>query len=172
MNPLNKEIRDRIELFAEELAELIRQAAVESVQEALGQKTSGRTAPRKKARRAAAGRPKKKAAARKSSGRVRRSPEQLQALCSKIASYVNSHPGKGVEAIGAALGLATSEMQRPVAVLLETKKLKKKGKLRGTTYYARGASTGRKKATTLKPAKPRKAVPKKKARRQKVASAS
>ena len=142
MNSLNKEIRDRIEQFSEELAGLIRQAALESVQEALGHDGTVRGTTRKKTGKATLGRPKKKAAVvKKTAGRrTRRTPEQLAALCSKIASYVNSHPGKGVEAIGAALGLASVEMQRPVAVLLETKKLKKKGKLRGTTYYARGAS--------------------------------
>ena len=154
MPPINKEIQDRIELFAEELAELIRQAALESVQEALGEgasPTAAKPRRKKKTRRKAGKKTTRKTAAKRKDGRqARRTSEELEALSSSIASYVKSNPGQRLEQIAKALELSTAEMKRPVTLLLDAKKLTTKGQKRGTMYFARGAAGTRKKTAKKK----------------------
>ncbi|MFT5052611.1 MAG: putative HTH transcriptional regulator [Chlamydiales bacterium] len=158
MNSLDKQIRDRIHAFAEELAQLVKEAAVESVQEALGQSMPKRTTTtRKNASRG--GRPKKKAATRRKAGRrIRRSPEQIEAMSGEILAHVKANKGQRLEQIAVDLGMDTADMKRPVSLMIEAKKLSTKGQKRGTTYYAgKAKGAGRKKATNKKVTRRKKA---------------
>ncbi len=70
-------------------------------------------------------------------GRVRRSPDQLNKDMNAIVALVAKHPtGLRSEQIKQKLGLATKDVPRPIAAALEQKLLKKKGEKRSTTYYA------------------------------------
>ena len=133
-------------------------AAVESAQEALGQSSPPNRTPirKKKTSRRGPGRP-RKAAKRKTGGRIRRSAENLEKLGDTILGYVKLNQGMRLEQIAKDLNLSTAEMKRPVALLLEAKKLSTKGQRRGTTYYAgRGGSARKtKKKATRKRAKQR-----------------
>lgn len=80
--------------------------------------------------------PKPKAAA-KSGGRVRRSAEDLEAQAARILAFIKKNPSSRAEQIGAAVGLSTGEMARPIAGLLSSKQLSKKGVKRATAYSAR-----------------------------------
>jgi hypothetical protein len=146
---IDAQIRARIAEFAEELSSLVRQAAVETVQDALG----GAAAP---ARRRGPGRPRKAKAAQRKPGRrpgrprstkatkattragkrIRRSTEDLEVLAGKVLAHVKANQGHRLEEIGAALKVATKDLKRPVANLLEAKKLRTTGQKRGTKYFA------------------------------------
>lgn len=111
-------IRSRIDAFLSEVSGLVRKAALESVQEALGKK------PR------ASGRP-------RSGGRTRRSADDLAKIGARVLARVRSKQGQRLEEIGRALGRDTGELKKPIAVLLAARKLKTKGRKRGTKYFAR-----------------------------------
>ena len=69
--------------------------------------------------------------------RIRRSADTLDQQAKSILGYVKKNPAQRAEQIGAALGLATSEMALPIAKLLKEKQLQKKGVKRATAYSAK-----------------------------------
>lgn len=133
---LEQQIRSRIEAFVDELATLVREAALESVQAALGSAPArGPGRPRKTAAPVGGGAIRRRAPRR---GRgAKRSAEQLDALAAKFLAYVKSNPGNTIERIGKAISIDTKELKLPVAKLLADKKLKTTGQRRGTKYHAR-----------------------------------
>jgi hypothetical protein len=128
---LQAELKTTIDSFIEELSATVRRAALASVQAALGDSTPARRGP---------DRPKMKfrVGGQAKAPIGKRSPEQVQAMAAKIASYVHSNPGKRLEQIASGLGTSTHELRFPVRKLLATKTLTKKGQKRGTTYFAGG----------------------------------
>jgi hypothetical protein len=162
MPTIDAEIRSKTAAFADDIAALVRRAALEAVQTALG--TTGAVAPVVTARR---GRPSRRAAqaataaARKSAsaravpsrGRAlghvggrkpaarkrapgeKRPPAELVKLTDKLGDYIKSHPGHRMEAIGKALGVPTRELNLPVKKLLAGKKIRVQGHKRATEYF-------------------------------------
>jgi len=142
-NQLDREIQDKVESFAQELAQLVRRAAVEAVSGALGATESRPRRGRPPGRRAAGataapskakGRPAGAGGRRK---RGRRSTAQLGQISDQLYKYVKSNPGQSIEQIGKGLGRPTSDLKRPASNLLEQKKLRTTGQRRGTKYHAR-----------------------------------
>lgn len=127
-------IAERVSSFVDDLTDLIRQAAVESVQEALGKGGAGaRGATR------APGRPRQAPARAASKGggkRVRRSAQDLEKAGNQILKYLGKHPGTGVSELAVELGWTSKDLKRPIDLLLADKAVKKKGQRRGTKYYA------------------------------------
>ncbi len=135
-------IRDSVDNFVAELSDLIRESALETVREALANelvptpRSVGRPAKRP------VGRPRKTAGrkpgrpAKKSGKRVRRTIEDLEGFAERIHTYVQSHPGVGVVAIGKGVRLSTKDVKRPIQMLLGAKRLRTEGAKRGTTYFA------------------------------------
>ena len=148
---IDKEIRARIDAFLGEISELVREAALEAVQDALstqpGAAPAARRAPAQ--RRTAA---KARRTAKRSGKRIRRSPADLEKLGTRILSHIKSHPGCRMEEISAALGESTYELRRPLEMLKASKAFKTTGQKRATQYYPTGAATPAKakKATTKK----------------------
>jgi len=146
----DRDLRERVDAFVNDLSELIRQAALDAVQSALGDDGApvrrGPGRPRKATKKAAGrkpGRPRKSVAAT-AGKRIRRTAEDLEALASDILGYVRKLPGEGVEAISRGIGVASKELKRPIQALLAEGKLRTEGQRRGTTYYAGGGRTAKK----------------------------
>ena len=131
---LETDIRSRIESLAAELAGMIRQAALESVREALG---SDGTAP---ARRGP-GRPRESGRGNARGRRGRPSVADTDALATKVLAHIKANPGQRVSEIAAALGRQSDEMKPVVAVLLAAKEIRKTGKRRGSKYHRRSGSS-------------------------------
>jgi hypothetical protein len=126
-----QQIRQRIDNFVRDLQALLVDAAKESLMAALGGAAPvTRGASRKAAARPARGR---KAAA---GGRVRRSTEQLAEVQDKVLGALNKNPGMTSEEIQDALGLEKKDLQRPLTLLREEKRVKTKGQRRGMKYFA------------------------------------
>lgn len=127
-SPIDSQLRSRVDSFVSDLTVLVRQAALEAVQQALGGVPAAR----------GPGRPRGAAKASKSAGgkRGKRSPEQVNALAVKVHAHVKAHPNQSVEQIGKSMGVATKVLKLPIAKLLEAKQLKTKGQRRGTRYFA------------------------------------
>jgi DNA-binding NtrC family response regulator len=160
MSDAKNEIKVRVEAFVDELSALVRRAALEAVEQALGSKGVEATAPARKP-----GRPRKVAAApapvveeKKAPGRPRgrpaksasaaaasaaakrragekRSPALLAQVTEQVFNHVKSNAGQGVEQIAKALGTSTKELTLPIRKLLADKKITSKGQKRATRYF-------------------------------------
>jgi hypothetical protein len=157
-NSLDHQIRERIDGFAQELAELVRQAALESVQDALS--TGSRPA-----RRGASAQSSKAAGKRAVSGgrkrRGRRSAGQVDVLATRVLDAVRSGPGRSVGELATELGVTSKDLRSPLLRLQEEKKVRTTGQKRGTKYHAGGRTSattsrgGRKAGAKRKKAKAR-----------------
>jgi hypothetical protein len=149
-NNAQAEIRTLVDSFVDQLTQHIRQAAVESVQQALGGSAPARATAPATGRKGAKPGPKPKAAKAKKTGkggrRVRRSPEEMAAAKDAIVRYVNANPGTAMGDLSAALREDPTTIRTQVNELLEAKALRKEGERRGTRYFA-GSGRGSKKAT-------------------------
>jgi hypothetical protein len=135
------ELRTRIDAFTAELTALIKRAALEAVQEALGRDAgTGRRGGARAAARGQApkGRAKGRAAAAKRTPGQKRDPRELAALVEKLAAHIKANPGQRIEPIGAALGIPTKELTLPIKKLFRAKRIASKGQKRATTYFPAG----------------------------------
>lgn len=129
MSNIHDQISQRVQAFARELEELVRKAAIEAVATSLGA-SAGRAGASSRAPRAAAAAPK----ARRAKG-GKRPPAELAAMVAKTADWVKANPGNGVEAMAKSLGVQTKELALPIAKLLKSKTIKKRGEKRATKYF-------------------------------------
>jgi DNA-binding NtrC family response regulator len=128
-------IRAALDSFVEDISNLIQQAALESVEQALAGASAipGRRGARG-ARAAAA--PAFAALASRKKG-AKRTPEELEQLIKKLHGYVAKNPGQRIEQIAANLDISTKELNLPAKKLISEKKLSTKGQKRATTYFAK-----------------------------------
>jgi hypothetical protein len=133
---LQEELRRRIEAFVSDLEGLIRQAALQAVAQALGAKTAGASAPKKRGPKPkkAAGKPSAKAGPKK---RIRRSAADLDRVAASIFDYVTKNPGKRAEEIKSALQIPTASWGLPVKRLVDEGRIVARGAKRSTTYVAK-----------------------------------
>lgn len=148
-NQLTAEIEARIQKFVADLNTLVRKAAIDSVAAALGGALSTNGSPRplrgrRQGRRTVGAAPKVTPVAPSSAGRLRlprlrkgqkRDPKDLERIVDAVRADVKAHPGEGVEHIAKRLGVATKEITLPIAKLLETKAIARKGVKRATRYF-------------------------------------
>jgi hypothetical protein len=136
-NSLDDRIRARVEQFAAELAELIRESAMETVSVALA---GARPSPGRGGRRGAA------VVAVRSTGRGRaasrekgakRPPDEIERLTGRLLDYIKGNPGQRIEQIADGMGTSTKELNLPAKKLIAGKQLKTKGQKRATQYFAR-----------------------------------
>lgn len=169
-----REIDARVSTFVSELESLIRKAALEAVQAALGGATPVKAAApapkapkaKKPAAPAAAAAPAGPAAAKAAPSSsalprvkkgTRRSPEDVAAAARAIKAHLASNPGQGVEAIAKALGAPSKDLALPILNLLGAKSIRKEGEKRGTRYFVSGSASEGKPA--IAPEAPKAAAP-------------
>lgn len=137
-NSLDDRIRARVEQFAAELADLIRESAMETVSAALA---GARPSPGRGGRRTVP-----MAAASRSVGRGRsasrekgakRPPDEIERLTGRLHDYIKSNPGQRIEQIAEGMGTSTKELNLPAKKLIAGKQLKTRGQKRATQYFAR-----------------------------------
>ena len=137
-NSLDDRIRARVEQFAAELAELIRESAMETVSAAL---TGARPSSGRGGRRAAApvaavrGGGRGRAASREKG--AKRPPDEIERLTGRLLDYVKGNPGQRIEQIADGMGTSTKELNLPAKKLIAGKQLKTKGQKRATQYFSR-----------------------------------
>lgn len=134
------DIQSRIATFVSELEAMVRAEALQAVHAAL----SGSASPAPKAAPAAAKAPPAEAAAKapaapKAAKRAKggkRDPEEIVRMADAVLGFIKKNPGKGVEEIGKAMGIATAELKLPILKLVEKKAVSRKGQKRATKYFA------------------------------------
>ncbi|HTJ81793.1 MAG TPA: hypothetical protein VL400_08705 [Polyangiaceae bacterium] len=137
VSSLNNQIRDCVDSFVRELEGLVRQAAIDSVAQALGGSSAARSsAPAARSPGRPAGRP---AAAPKaaSGGRKRRTAKEIDSLAQTILEFIEKNPGRRAENIKAALRIPASDWPLPVKKLLDEGRLSTKGEKRATEYFVK-----------------------------------
>lgn len=130
------QIAARVSSFVADLERLIRSAALETVQAALGGSSTARSAP------SSARAPKATTTAKPATSALprvkkegRRSPEDVAKVARAIKAHLAEHPGEGVETISKHLGVKSKELALPLGNLLAAKSIRKQGQRRGTRYF-------------------------------------
>src|ERR1041384_1213294 len=137
-NSLDDRIRARVEQFAAELADLIRESAMETVSAAL---VNARPSPGRGGRRGAAvtasvrGGGRGRAASREKG--AKRPPDEIERLTGRLLDYVKGNPGQRIEQIADGMGTSTKELNLPAKKLIAGKQLRTKGQKRATQYFAK-----------------------------------
>ena len=135
-NSLDDRIRARVEQFATELAELIRESAMETVSAALaGARPSSGRGGRRAAAPVARGGARGRAAAREKG--AKRPPDEIERLTGRLLDYVKGNPGQRIEQIADGMSTSTKELNLPAKKLIAGKQLRTKGQKRATQYFAR-----------------------------------
>ena len=139
MNRTEQQIQVRIETFVEELSALVKQAALESVSQALtGSRAAGRgVSVRVRGRDSKATAGVGRGARQRPGPRgPKRSPEALARLQTALLEEIQLNPGQRMEQLGDSLRVQTKDLDLVVKKLLAAKRVKKKGRTRATTYFA------------------------------------
>jgi hypothetical protein len=156
---INKQIEQRIQAFAQELNQLVREAALQAVQDALGggSRPASRTSGTARAAKAPGG-------ARRTGGR--RSSQQMATMMAAVRDFVASNPGARMEQISKGVGRSTVQLRLPVNKLLQEGHLQKRGEKRATEYFVGGGGGGRAKAASKRKTAKRKTAKRKTAKRK------
>ncbi len=111
-----------VSAFVNTLRNIMREEMIELLQSGTPPKPSGRgyTAP----------------PARTKSKGGKRSPEEIKAQAEKLAKLIRENPGSKSEDLAKVSGMTTGDQVLPIKKLLGEKRIKAKGKARGTTYTA------------------------------------
>jgi hypothetical protein len=143
-NPnLESEIRSLVDSFVSEISARVRQAALDSLRQAIegNAPAARRGRPARAAAPAAAGTP----------GRRGRKPSAASVqAAADLQAHVSANPGQRLEEIGAALGQDTKGLKGPASRLVRDGILRTEGRRRGTRYFPgsgqakRGAKARRK----------------------------
>ena len=67
----------------------------------------------------------------------RRARAELSAVAERLYRTVCAHPGEGIVALAAELGVSARELQRPMALLRESGRVRSVGQRHLTRYYPR-----------------------------------
>lgn len=133
---VSDQLRSRVEAFVDELSELIRQSAMDTVQKALagGDDTGSRRGRRPGPGRRAAAAPSQRSSRAKG---AKRSPDELEELTTQLLTYIKGNAGQRIEQIAQGMGTSTKELNLPAKKLLANKAIKTKGHKRATQYFPR-----------------------------------
>ena len=134
MANISDTIRAALDSFVEDLSNLIQQAALESVEQALA---GASTIPGKRGRGARAAAPAFVSLSQNRKKGAKRTPEELEQLIKKLHGYIAKNPGQRIEQIAQGLDISTKELNLPAKKLIGDKKLSTKGQKRATTYFAK-----------------------------------
>jgi hypothetical protein len=129
---IDDKIRGMLEAFANDLAGLIRESAMQTVRDALGGEPSGRRGGRggRRVARAAAA-----PAGRRLAKGAKRPPDEIVKLTSRLLEYVKGHKGERIEQIAKGMNVSTRELNLPVKKLISGKSIRTKGQKRATQYF-------------------------------------
>lgn len=131
MSDFQNEMNRTVQSFVAQITQLAHRAAIDTLESAF----TGR-AGRNGGRPAAVAMAPVGARGRSRGGRgAKRSPEDLEALSQKFATFVKAHPGLRIEQINKELGTTTKDLALPIRKLIADGMITAKGKKRSTTYF-------------------------------------
>ncbi len=134
-NSLDDRIRARVEQFAAELADLIRESAMETVSVALAGARPSAGRGRRGAAPVVVTRGRGRAASREKG--AKRPPDEIERLTGRLFDYIKGNPGQRIEQIADGMGTSTKELNLPAKKLIAGRQLRTKGQKRATQYFAK-----------------------------------
>ncbi len=113
---VEKELRHCIESFVMDLDVLMRQAALDAIEETFGGSglATGRTRPGSK-----------------------RTAAELEQLQGSLLETITLHPGLRIEALSEVMNVPSRDLTLPIRKLIGARKIRKKGQKRATSYFVR-----------------------------------
>lgn len=133
-------LESHVNAFVTDIADLIKQATIQRVADALGAPAAGTNgaAFAKPARARSNGKASKPAARKPARARGgKRSEAEIAATVAKVLGYVKKHPGQRSEHVRAALGMLRPTMTDAIRRLVAEKKIRTKGEKRATEFFPR-----------------------------------
>jgi hypothetical protein len=127
-------VRAALDAFVDDISNLIQEAALESVEQALNGAT---TIPSRRGRTARVVAPAFAAVGQSRQKGAKRTADELEQLIKKLYGYIAKNPGQRIEQIAQSLDISTKELNLPAKKLIGEKKLTTKGQKRATTYFAK-----------------------------------
>ena len=156
---LDAQINDRITAFVDDINVMVRQAALSSVQEALGGEVGMHTVARRGRRGARRG---PRAATATGAGRgsrrgrggrrIRRTAAEVEAVAAQLQTAVRSNPGLRIGELAKVIGIEKKDASGPIRMLMDAKAIRSTGVRGGTRYFParRGRGGGGTRAGTRK----------------------
>lgn len=148
MSDVEHDLRSRVEGFVNALRAIVTRETIAAVDDLLKR---GEVAPRatliKKAPSPARPAPRQASVPRAIAPTIaapprrpgeKRPPAELAQITARLAAYIRSNPGQGIEQIAQAMQTQTKELTLPIKKLLDTRKIGSKGHKRATRYFPRG----------------------------------
>jgi hypothetical protein len=127
-NSVQVAIEARTQMFVQEIASLVRKAALNSVQEALRGSTAGFGSPRAAGLLPAPGRaPQGK--------RIRRTAARLSEVAEILRAEIERRPGLRIEQLAKQLRTTTKSLARPAKMLIAEGRVTTRGQKRATQYF-------------------------------------
>ena len=120
MSDFQSEMNRVVAGFVQQITELARRAAIDTLESALGKQGGsggrGRSSVRAKG--------------------AKRSSNELDKLADSFHGFVAKHPGLRIEQINKQLGTSTKDLALPIRKLIADGAIKTKGEKRSTAYFA------------------------------------
>lgn len=131
MSDFQNEMNRTVQSFVAQITQLAHRAAIDTLESAFTGRGGGKNGrPAAPVIAAVGGR------GRARGGRgAKRTPEDLEALSQKFATFVKAHPGLRIEQINKELGTTTKDLALPIRKLIADGMITAKGKKRSTTYF-------------------------------------
>jgi len=127
------DIRDLVEQFTSEIVKITKRAALEDLHAKLA-RVLGDAAPSRRG----VGRPRGTTKGNSKRGRPGKfTPEQLEKHCASILALLKKNPGARSAQLSAAMKMDAATLRIPLKALAAAKRIKVKGRKRGTTYFAK-----------------------------------
>jgi hypothetical protein len=132
MSDFQNDMSNVVQGFVTQITALAQRAALNTLESAFGGRTSRGGSVRALIPPAAG----VASAGHSRGGRgAKRTAEDLEALSTKFASFVKSHPGLRIEQINKELGTTTKDLALPIRKLISEGMISAKGKKRSTAYF-------------------------------------
>jgi hypothetical protein len=128
MPDLQRQINDRVAAFVADVTEIARQAAIETLSQALHNGGGGGVSSFAKP----------SAAPRLRGGK--RTPQELDQTAATLYAHIEAHPGQRMEEIARALASTTRDLALPVKKLLAERRIRTEGQKRATKYFPGGGA--------------------------------
>ena len=137
MSDFQNEMNRTVQSFVAQITQLAHRAAIDTLESAFSGRGGGGGGGRNGGRAAALAAPAIGAPrGRARGGRgAKRSPEDLEALSQKFATFVKANPGLRIEQINKELGTTTKDLALPIRKLIADGEVKVKGQKRSTMYF-------------------------------------
>src|SRR3954464_11800828 len=132
---IDDRIRGMLEAFAGDLANLIRESAMQSVRDALGGEPAARGGRRGSGGGGGGGGVSASSARRRLAKGAKRPPDEIVKLTAQLLDYVKANKGERIEQIATGMGVSTRELNLPVKKLIAGKSIRTRGQKRATQYF-------------------------------------